>query len=240
MASQTGYDMNLANFRTGITHCTYFGTGYNPANTILTLMAMNMLAGKCQTGLNDLRNALPVMKDKMGDRAEVFAETMLMLTRIVAAHAASSTNKALKAEVKGFVRQMRGRRAKALPKTPDGEPTEAQISAVNTGYEDRASDFASILATLTTDTEYKTNQNDLKLTALTARLTLLQDANAGVRNAKAPVDNARAARDADFYLNPVNLVDTALLMKQEVKSTYGIKSPQFKQVSGLRFWRPKR
>lgn len=240
MASQTGHDMNLANFRTGITACTYFGTGYNPANTLLVLTAMNTLAGDCQSSLNDLRNALPVLKDKMGDRAEAFEETMLMLARIVAAHAASSTNEALKNEVKKFVRQMRGRRAKALPKTPDGEPTEEQISAVNTGYEDRASDFASILATLTTDTEYKTNQDDLKLTALAARVTLLQDANAGVRNAHAPVKNARAARDAAFYLNPVNLVDTALLMKQEVKSTYGTKSAQFKQVSGLKFWRPKR
>ena len=137
------------------------------------------------------------------------------------------------------MRQMRGHRAKSLPKNPDGEPTEQQISAVNTGYEDRVSDFASIVATLTTDGEYVTNQNDLKLTALAARVTQLQDANAGVRNAEAPVDNARAARDAVFYLNPVNLVDTALLMKQEVKSTYGIKSTQFKQVSGLKFWRPK-
>ncbi len=232
--------MNLANFRTGITACTYFGTGYNPANAILALAAVNALAGDCQSSLNDLRNALPVLKDKMGDRAEEFKATMLLLTRIMAAHAASSTNQALKAEVKGFVRQMRGRRAKALPKTPDGEPTKEQVSAVNTGYEDRASDFASIVATLTTDTEYKTNQNDLKLTALAATLTRLQDANAAVRNAQAPVDNARAARDAVFYLNPVNLVDTAMLMKQEVKSTYGTKSAQFKQVSGLKFTRPKK
>lgn len=240
MASQTGHDMNLANFRTGITACTYFGTGYNPANTILTLTAMNAMAADCQTKLNDLRNALPVLKDKMGDRAAVFEETMLMLARIVAAHGASSTNTALKKEVKRLVRQMRGRRAKALPKTPDGEPTEDQISAVNTGYEDRASDFASILATLTIDTEYKTNQDDLKLTALAGWVTLLQDANSGVRNAHAPVTNARAERDAAFYLNMVNMVDTALMMKQEVKSTYGTKSPQFKQVSGLKFTRPKK
>ncbi len=232
--------MNLANYRTLITSCTYFGTGYNPANPDLVLAAVNAHAGDCQSALNDLRNALPVLKDKMGERVDEFKATMLLLTRVVAAHAASSTNTALKKQVKGLVRDMRGKRAKALPKTADGEPTEAQTSAVNTGYENRAADFASVLAALNTDTEYKTNQADLTKAALTTWLTELQDVNAAVRNAQAPVDNARTARDATFYTGPKNLVDRALLMKQEVKSTYGTKSPQYKQVSGLKFTRPKK
>jgi len=238
--SQTGHDMNLANFRTGITACTYFGTGYNPANPDLTLTSVNALASDCQSALNDLRNALPVLKNEMGIRAEAFKALMPKLSRIVAAHKVSSKNEALKDEVKRQVREMRGQRAKALPNTPDGEPTEAQTSAVNTGYENRAADFAAIVAAINTDTEYNTNQTDLTKTALATQLTELQEANGDVRNAQAPVDNARAARDAVFYTNPKNLVDTALLMKEEVKSRYGTKSPQYKQVSGLKFWRPKR
>lgn len=240
MPSQTGHDMNLANLRTLIMHCTYLGTGYNPANTDLALTAVNTMAADCQTALNDLRNALPVLKDEMGARVVEFKDLMPTLTRVVAAHAASSKNEALKDQVKALVRDMRGKRVKNLPKTPNGEPTEAQTSAVNVGYENRAADFTSVLSALNTDAEYKTNQPNLTKAALAARLTRLQDANAGVRNAQMPVNNARATRAERFYTGEKNLVDTALLMKQELKSTYGTKSPQYKQVSGLKFTRPKK
>lgn len=173
----------------------------------------------------------------MGARRVRYKNTMAKLTRIVAAHAASSTNEALKAKVKGHVRDMRGKRAKDLPKGGNGEPTEAQVSAVNVGYENRAADFASIVATLNTDEEYQTNKTDLTKAALAADLTELNDANSAVRNAQAPVDNARTARNVKFYTGPKNLVDRALMMKQEVKSTYGVKSPEYKQVAGLQFRR---
>lgn len=239
-ASQTGHDINLANFRELITRCTYFGAGYDPANPDLTLAAANAYAAECQSALNDLTNALPVLTDEMGARRVLYKNTMAKLTRIVAAHAASSTNEALKLKVKGHVRDMRGKRAKDLPTGGNGEPTEAQISAVNVGYKNRAADFASVVATLNTDEEYKTNKTDLTKPALATLLTELNDANADVRNAQAPVDNARTARDVKFYTGPKNMVDRALMMKQEVKSTFGVKSPEYKQVSGLKFTRPKK
>lgn len=232
--------MNLANLRTLVTHCTYLGTGYNPANTDLTLTAVNALAAACQTAQNDLVNALPVLKDEMGARAVAFKTMMPLLTRILAAHATSSTNEALKEMAKSIVREMRGKRVKALPKTTDGEPSEEAMSAVNVGFENRAADFARLVAVLNSDSEYKSNQPALTKAALATLLTQLQEANAAVRNAQAPVDMARTARNAKFYTGEKNLVDTALLMKQELKSMYGTTGPQYKQVSGLKFTRPKK
>lgn len=235
--SQTGHDINMANYRELITRCTYFGTGYDPANPDLTLVASNAFAAECQSVLNDLTNALPVLTDEMGQRRAKMKNVMVTLPRIVAAHAASSTNEALKTKVKGHVRDMRGKRAKDLPKGGNGEPTEEQVSAVNVGYENRTADFASVVATLNADDEYMTNKADLTKAALATRLADLQDANGKVRNAQMPVDNARIARNTKFYTGPKNMVDRALMMKQEVKSTYGVKSPEYKQVSGLKFRR---
>lgn len=66
MASQTGHDINMSNFRELTTRCTYFGAGYNPANPDLTLTAANAYAAECQSALNDLTNALPVLPTRWG------------------------------------------------------------------------------------------------------------------------------------------------------------------------------
>ena len=237
MASQTGHDMNLANIRELITECTYLGEEYDPSDPDLTLTAVNAYTADCQSAQNDVRNSVPVLKGKMGDRAAGFKETMPMLARIVAAHA-TSPNESLKAEVKGLVRKMRGQRAKPIPKTPDGELTEEQTSAVNVGYENRAADFASIVATVTSDAGYKTKTTDLTKPKLAERLTMLNDLNAGVRNAQAPVNVARTTWNTLFYTGEKNLVERGQLMKLEVKSTFGARSEQYKRVSTIKFTRP--
>lgn len=234
---ETGHDKNLANLQALVMACTYFGPTYNPANPILKLAALNPLAAAAQTALNDLRNALPVLTSKMGSRRAAFRIAELRLSRILGAHAALSNDEALKEAAKAAVRDFRGERAPGTKKT--AEPSENEISNAQTSYIKKASHFAKLVSTLQSDAAYLPNEADLTLAALQALLAELGEANGAVLTAKPPVDNARAARNAIFYTNPDNLVDTALRVKQYVKSVYGVKSDQYKQIGGLKFTRAK-
>lgn len=47
------------------------------------------------------------------------------------------------------------------------------------------------------------------------------------------------SRDDAMYADETGLVDLAGLVKKYVKSLYGADSPQFQQISGLEFTRPR-
>ena len=92
---------------------------------------------------------------------------------------------------------------------------------------------------LLADATYQPNEDDLKLTALQAYYAELNSKNADVRNAKSPLDIARAERDEVLYHPETGLVTIALMVKDYVLSAFGFKSSQYAQVKGLRFTRPK-
>jgi len=69
--------------------------------------------------------------------------------------------------------------------------------------------------------------------------TTLKNANTAVTNAATPLSNSRITRDNSMYATDTGLVDLAALVKKYVKSLYGADSPQFQQISGLEFTRPR-
>ncbi len=69
--------------------------------------------------------------------------------------------------------------------------------------------------------------------------TTLKNANTAVTTAGTPLRNSSITRDDAMYATDTGLVDLAALVKKYVKSLYGADSPQFQQISGLEFTRPR-
>ena len=59
------------------------------------------------------------------------------------------------------------------------------------------------------------------------------------RNSTTPLSNKRIARDEVLYADGTGLVDLAGLVKKYIKSLFGADSPQYEQISGLKFTAPK-
>jgi len=83
------------------------------------------------------------------------------------------------------------------------------------------------------------NETKLQIASLNTYSASLKTANTAVTNAATPLSNSRITRDDAMYAADTGLVDLAGLVKKYVKSLYGADSPQFKQISGLEFTRPK-
>ena len=67
----------------------------------------------------------------------------------------------------------------------------------------------------------------------------LKAKNQAVVDATTPLSNARIARNGILYKETTGLVDVALYVKSYVKSLFGAKRLQLRQISGLEFKRYK-
>jgi hypothetical protein len=87
---------------------------------------------------------------------------------------------------------------------------------------------------------YAPNENDLKITAITAMINDFKVKNTAVINATTALSNARISRNDILYKKTTGLVDIAKEVKAYVKSAFGATSSQYKQVSKLKFTRPRK
>lgn len=79
----------------------------------------------------------------------------------------------------------------------------------------------------------------MKVATLNTQLADMKAKNTAAINATTAQSNARIARNKVLYESGTGMVDTATAIKKYVKSVFKANSPQYKQVSGLQFNRPK-
>ena len=91
---------------------------------------------------------------------------------------------------------------------------------------------------LKAEPSYSPNEIELKITTLTAQLAALKIANTNVTDAYTAVANARIARNITLYKDNTGLYDIAADVKNYVKSLYGISSPEYKELSKIKFTKP--
>jgi hypothetical protein len=63
----------------------------------------------------------------------------------------------------------------------------------------------------------------------------LKNTNTAVVNLTTPISNARINRNKILYLAVTGLYDIQLEVKKYVKSLFGATSPEYKQISGIKF-----
>lgn len=242
--SESGHAINVANFKQLTTSCTYFGLPYNPVNAALKLTALNTKAAQADSVMAALDAASGVYDVKVSARAVAFAPLDALATRIGRAYDSMSPNPANRKKVKALIRKIQGRRATEPDEpTPDEggtTPEPGTISASQRSFDNRVSNFGKLIQLLLADATYQPNEADLKLTSLQAYYADLNSKNADVRNAKSPLDMARAERDTVLYHPETGLVTIALMVKDYTLAAFGFKSSQYAQVKGIQFTRPKR
>ena len=238
--TETGHAKNVATFEDLISFCTGYGAAYNPSKAALKLPALNTQLTAANATLQAVKVAKTAYDNATNAREIVFKPLKTLSTKIVNALAATEAARQTVDNVKTSNLKIQGKRAKAKEKpaakdlAPGAEP--AKTASISQQSFDKLIDhFAQLIATLTAEPKYLPNENELKLTALNTLLTDLRAKNTAVINATTAASNARIARDKALYGEGTGLVATALDVKTYVKSLFGASSPQYKQVSALKF-----
>jgi hypothetical protein len=237
---ETGHAKNVATFEDLISFCTGYGAAYNPTKAAIKLPALTAQLTAANAALLAVKSAKTAYDNATNARELSFKPLRSLSTKVVNAIAATDAAPQTVDDAKSTNMKIQGRRAKAMAK-PVATATAATPAAVKTASTSQQSfdklidHFTQLIATLTAEPKYIPNEVELKVATLNTVLTDLKTKNTAVINTTTTVSNARIARDKAIYAAGTGLVDTALAVKQYVKSLFGATSPQLKQVSGLKF-----
>lgn len=242
---ETGHAKNVANFENLISICTGYETSYNPSKAAIKLPALSILFTGANNSLTAINTVLPSYTNAINARAIVFDPLSKLITRVINALDSSDVPKQTVATAKTIARKIQGKRAsKKLPPAVANPATPAiespkNISASQMGFDNRIENLDKLIQLLSSQTGYTPNETDLQVTALSDLLADMKDKNTAAINALTPLSNARIARNYLLYATGTGLVDISVEVKKYVKSVFGGTSPQYKQVSGLKFTKVK-
>ena len=239
--SEVGHAKNVANFQDLIAYCTAYGTTYNPSKTALQLTALNTLLTSAQTELSTVTTAKNTFDTVTGDRQLAFEPLKSLATKVFNYLSVTDATDQTIADAKTINNKLQGRRSKNVtPENPDnGQPsTGNQVSVSRQSYDMLTENFSALIDLVSSVPSYTPNETELTVTSLTTFHGNLQTANINVMNAEVVYSNARISRDTVLYSDDTGLVDVASDVKKYVKAIFGATSPQYKQISGIKFTKP--
>lgn len=240
--NEAGHAKNIANFSNYISIVTTFGGLYKPPIPVIEIAALQARLADFQAARDAVTPKASVEIIAFNARLEVFDSLSELVTRIVSAAAVGVNDQLFSNDLRTIARKLQGRRAKAKviddPLTPDVDESKQSISASQMSYDNRIANFAELINLLTTSGLYNPNEDDLKIPALEALLAEMQAKNTAVITAVSEARAARINRDAVLYNDTDGIIALANLVKQYVKSLFGARSPQYRQLTALRFKKP--
>ncbi|WP_434980139.1 hypothetical protein [Daejeonia sp. YH14] len=236
--SEVGHAKNVANFADLIAYCTAYGATYNPSKTALKLVSLNTLLTSAQSELASVTTTKNAFDTATGNRQLAFAPLKSLATKIFNYLSVTDASEQTIADAKTINNKIQGKRAKnTTPENPgSGQPaTNNQVSVSRQSYDMLTENFSALLDLVASVPSYTPNETELSVASLTTFRDQLQTENTNVITAEVAYSNARIARDKLLYSKDTGLVDIASDVKKYVKAIFGATSPQYKQISVIKF-----
>ena len=239
--SETGHAKNVANFDTLIVAIAGYRVAYRPSKS--ALQAINIVAILQAAGLNmsDVNMALGKNSIAIAAREQAFSLLSPWSTRILNAVGACGTTEQIVNSARSLVHKLQGRRATprltAVEKATlaaAGETT-TEISSSQMGFINRIDFLDKLIQFISVIPEYSPNEEELKPVKLIDYYNLLKSSNSQALATENQLDIARASRNETLYKPEEGMIDTAKDAKMYIKSLFGARSEQYKQISGLAF-----
>src|SRR3990170_4493700 len=208
--SETGHAVNVANLNTLISRCIGYGTRYNPTNNLIKIPAMQGVHTASNNSLIGINNVKPAFDNAVNARQQIFLDMEKLGTR---------TSK------------------KILNPNPD-EPQ--QISASQQSFNQQIEHYNKFIQLIIANPNYQTNETELQAAQLQTFETQLRAANQLVIDKTTPYLNALQTRNTIMYAPKTGLFDIQKEAKKYVKSVKTITLAEFRQISGLKFTKPKK
>ena len=238
--SETGHAKNVANFQSLIAFVNTIKVNYNPSKNALQLPQLISLKAQADENLAQVVAQNTNYNNTVNQRMQAFSGLKALSTRLVNALQTTDATDEVINEAKSFNKKIQGQRATAIPKpnNPD-TPVPNTISTSQQSYTQQIQHLAGLISVLENERSYSPNEEELKVETLQAKLTTLSNLNDEVANEYANVSSARRTRNTTLYSNEGSIFDTAAEVKKYIKSVFGTTSPEFAQIKGLKFTKPK-
>jgi hypothetical protein len=239
--SETGHAKNVANFEDLISFCTGYGPNYDPSKNAFKLVALNAQFSDAQISISKVTIAKNGFDIATGNRQTAFEPLRKLSTKIINALSATDALETVVKDAKTINRKLQGSRASKTNTTSTPtittEESAKTISTSQQSYDRLMDSFNKLINLVSAEPLYAPNEAELKTANLSTTLAQLQTLNTEVIAKYTVYSNTRIDRDNLLYAPNTGLLDTAFDVKKYVKSIFGASSPQYKQVSSLKFSR---
>lgn len=242
--SETGHAKNVSNFEDLISFCSAYGTQYNPSKPSLSIRELTTLLNNANVAVQEHNVAKTAYNNATNARELAFKPVRAFATKLINALAASGATKQTMDDVRSINAKLQGRRMKAIAKEDEaakasGEEPAKRASVSQQSFNNLVEHMAQLITTVTAEPMYLPNEDELKPLALNTLLADLRVKNTQVISASTVLSNVRISRNSILYGEETGLVATSLAVKAYVKSVFGATNPKFKQISSLKFIRPR-
>ena len=246
---ETGHTKNVANFGHLIVYLQSYGANYSPSNTSITLANLQTTLTNGQTALTNVKNEYNSWKNATNGREIAFEPLKGLATQLLNTLIGTGANeqtikdfKTINAKVQGskLTKADSGLAEAPSETTIDAAnstalPSKKSISASQQSYDNLIDHYDKLIKLLASVPSYTPTENSLKVTTLNTLLANLKSANTLAYTKVVSVSNARIARNKVLYDNTDALVKLAKLVKAYIKGKFGAKSPEYAQISALKF-----
>ncbi|WP_445718191.1 hypothetical protein [Flavobacterium sp.] len=238
--SEVGHAKNVANFQDLIEFVIGYGATYNPSKNSLKLPQLIALKDNAQAKLNDVITKNTIYNNKVNERMVAFSNLKSFSTRLVnALQTTDATNETIN-NAKTFNRKMQGKKAStAQTPTDPNTPAPTTISTSQQSYDQLIQHLAGLKSVLETEPSYTPNEIELQIATIDSKIADLSTKNTAVATAYTNISNSRISRNETLYTSENGIYETASEVKKYIKSVFGASSPQYNQVSGIKFSKPR-
>ena len=236
--SETGHDVNLANYKLIITRIGTF-TNYAPANPSLLIAAMTAQSTAADTAHSNYLAKLENTKEPINEREIVFINLKKLVPRVNNIFASSVASKASKRDAAGLMKKILGRGVR-VRYMADGKIDPKWISNSQQSYVKMTKNYEQLVNLLDANGHYEVNEAVLKIANLKTVLTNLKAKNDAIDSIIATAIEFRTKRDHMLYDLDTGIIDISLLCKKYVKGLFGASSPEAKSVTSIYLKRVKK
>ena len=238
--SEVGHAKNVANFQDLIEFVIGYGQTYNPSKNSFKLPQLIALRETAQTKLNDVIAKNTIYNNKVNERMVAFGNLKSFSTRLVnALQTTDATNETIN-NAKTFNRKMQGKKASTTQTPTDpNAPAPATISTSQQSYDQLIQHLTGLKSVLETEPSYTPNEIELQIATIDCKIADLSAKNTAVATAYTNISNSRISRNETLYTSENGIYETASEVKKYIKSVFGASSPQYNQVSGIKFSKPR-
>ena len=243
---QTGHEQNVVNLGIILSSVSTFKELYNPPQEELTIDGLTQIKSDGEKANAAVTSAENIFKNSISARTTSFDHLDFFITRVINALRISRAPEQTILQAENIVRELRGKRATPKPAAAkgvsDNETTTGtrQMTLHNSNMDRKIENFNKLVQFLSGVAEYKPNEADISMKGLITRLAELKSLTAGYTAANAALDAARLERNSVLYSKTTGLVDVAMDVKLYVKSVFGARSPQYKEISNIVFFKVKK
>lgn len=230
--SEVGHAKNVANLQK-LTERIATYTLYNPPVPSISVASLETLYTDATASISEVENTRIANKGAIYDRQVLFDDLKPICTRIINLLDIMGLSDGLFSQAKSLNKIIQGTSPKpASPPPPEGE---GGISTSRQSYTQQAENFGTFIKLLSTIPEYTPNEDDLKVPSLITYKDALVNATKPVDQTEAVFKQKLLERNEILYAEATGLFDLAQNVKKYVKSVYGGDSPEYFNVSSIKF-----